>query len=162
MTFAQEADQDRVFLDQAISLSRRALEDDGKTPFGAVVVVDGDVVGRGSSSVLERHDPTAHAEIMALRDAGRRLGRHLLEDGVLYTSSEPCPMCLCACWWARVPRLVYAATGEDVAASGFPDLRYYREMALPNDRRGLLDEVPVGGPSRSAATRTLVQWAARS
>jgi tRNA(Arg) A34 adenosine deaminase TadA len=75
-------------------------------------------VATGTSSVVELRDPTAHAEVMALRAAGTKLGRHLMEDAVMYSSSEPCPMCLTACYWARVPRLVYAATSHDVAVNG--------------------------------------------
>lgn len=160
MPYAQEAGQDRAFLDQAIAISRRALEDEGKTPFGALVVISGEVVGTGTSSVVELSDPTAHAEVMALRDAGRNLGRHLMEGGVMYASSEPCPMCLSACYWARVPRLVYAATSHDVAAHGFEDLQFYRELALPNAERRLLSEVSVGGERRAAAAGALKEWTA--
>jgi guanine deaminase len=106
------------FLAYAIDISRRALEDEGKTPFGAIVVVDGKIVAEGTSSVIELRDPTAHAEVMALRNAGAALGRHLFEDGVMYASSEPCPMCLTACYWARLPRLVFGATTNDVATYG--------------------------------------------
>jgi guanine deaminase len=81
----------------AIDISRRALEDDGKTPFGAIVVGGDEIAGEGTSRVVELRDPTAHAEVMALRAACAALGRHLLDDGVLYASSEPCPMCLTAC-----------------------------------------------------------------
>lgn len=160
MPYAPETEQDRKFLEQAIAISRRALEDEGKTPFGAVVVVDGEVVGTGTSSVVELQDPTAHAEVMALRDAGKRLGRHLMDDGVMYASSEPCPMCLTACYWARIPRLVYAANSHDVALNGFEDLQFYRELTLPNAQRQLLAEVSVEGELRSTAAGALTEWAA--
>ena len=124
---------DREFLQRAIEISRHALEDEGKTPFGAVVVVNGEIAGEGTSSVVELLDPTAHAEVMALRHAGTKLQRHLIEDGVMYASSEPCPMCLAACYWARIPRLVFAATSHDVAANGFEDLQLYREFAAPRE-----------------------------
>ncbi|MFD7711758.1 nucleoside deaminase [Streptomyces sp. NPDC059785] len=153
-------DVDRTFLQRAISLSRPALEDEGKTPFGAVVVVDGAIVGEGTSRVVELRDPTAHAEVMALRSAGKELGRHLFEDGVVYTSSEPCPMCLAACYWARIPRLVYAATSRDVAAWGFEDLRFYRELARPADQRTLREE-PAGEELRAVAVKVLGGWAAK-
>lgn len=161
MPFAQENPQDRAFLEQAIAISRRALEDDGKTPFGAVVVIDGEVVGTGTSSVMELSDPTAHAEVMALRSAGKKLGRHLMEDGVMYASSEPCPMCLVACYWARIQRLVYAANSSDVAVNGFEDLQFYRELTRPNRERTLLDEVPVGGDLHADAAGALTEWAAQ-
>ncbi|WP_327297403.1 nucleoside deaminase [Streptomyces sp. NBC_01197] len=161
MPFSQEEPQDRAFLEQAIALSRRALDDGGKGPFGAVVVVDGEVVGAGANSVVERNDPTAHAEVMALRSAGETLGRHLMEDAVLYASSEPCPMCLVACYWAGIPRVVYAANSRDAAVNGFEDLQFYRELTLPNAERTLLDEVPVGGDLHADAAGTLAQWAAQ-
>jgi tRNA(Arg) A34 adenosine deaminase TadA len=148
---------DREFLHRAIEISRRALQDEGKTPFGAVVVVGGEIAGEGTSSVVELSDPTAHAEVMALRHAGARLGRHLLEDGVMYASSEPCPMCLTACYWARIPRLVFAATTYDVAANGFEDLQLYRELARPRDQRGLREEA-ADPQFREQAASVLQTW----
>ncbi|MEU8715067.1 nucleoside deaminase [Streptomyces sp. NPDC048663] len=159
MPFSAELPEDHVFLAQAIELSRHSLEDEGKTPFGALVVIDGEVVATGTSSVVELRDPTAHAEVMALRAAGGKLGRHLMEDAVMYSSSEPCPMCLTACYWARVSRLVYAATSHDVAVSGFEDLQYYRELSVPNAERILLRETSVGGETREIAAAALASWA---
>ncbi|MET8576502.1 nucleoside deaminase [Streptomyces sp. NPDC005012] len=161
MPYATETPEDHEFLQQAIALSRHALEDEGKTPFGALVVIDGEIVGTGTSSVVELQDPTAHAEVMALRSAGAAMGRHLMEDAVMYSSSEPCPMCLVACYWARIPRLVYAATSHDTAVNGFEDLRFYRQLALPAAERVLLDEVAVGGEAREAAAGALSAWAAK-
>ncbi|MFE2018568.1 nucleoside deaminase [Streptomyces sp. NPDC059499] len=161
MPYTKESPEDHAFLEKAISVSRHALDDEGKTPFGAVVVVDGIVVGTGTSSVVELHDPTAHAEMMALRAAGGALQNHLMENAVMYSSSEPCPMCLVACYWARIPRLVYAATSHDVAVNGFEDLQFYRELALPNRDRGLLEEVPAGGQLRKDAAGALAEWADR-
>ncbi|CAM5379453.1 tRNA-specific adenosine deaminase [Streptomyces alboniger] len=161
MPYAPEHDQDRPFLDRAIANSRRSLRPGSSAkPFGAVVVVGGEVVGDGVNSVVEMNDPTAHAEVMALRDAGRRLGRYSMEDATLYASSEPCPMCLVACYWAGVTRLVYGATSRDTALNGHEDLQFYRQVALPNGRRQLLDEVPVDGAPRSAAVDVLAEWAA--
>lgn len=150
-------DSDQQFLQHAIDISRYALETEGKTPFGAIVVVKGNIVGVGTSSVVELRDPTAHAEIMALRQAGVALQRHLFEDAVLYASSEPCPMCLVACYWARVPRLVYGATSYDVATNGFEDLQLYRELTLPADRRSLREEA-AGPPLRDQAVAALQTW----
>jgi guanine deaminase len=149
---------DRRYLQRAIDISRRALDDEGKTPFGALVVVADKVVGEGTSQVVELRDPTAHAEIMALRDAGTTLGRHLLEDGVMYCSSEPCPMCLIACYWARLPRVVYAATSYDVATYGFEDLQFYRELTRPNDQRSIQEDA-ADGELREAAAAGLRAWA---
>lgn len=152
------ADMDQSFLSRAIELSRHALEDEGKTPFGAIIVIGEDVVAEGTSSVVELRDPTAHAEVMALRNAGTRLGRHLMPDGVMYASSEPCPMCLVACYWARIPRLVFGATSHDVATYGFEDLQLYRELAYSAERRSVREEV-ADGPSRERAVDVLRQWA---
>ncbi|CAM5700502.1 tRNA-specific adenosine deaminase [Streptomyces alboniger] len=153
-------DVDQKFLRRAISISRHALEDEGKTPFGAIVVVDGEVVSEGTSSVVELRDPTAHAEVMALRNAGKELQRHLFEDGVMYASSEPCPMCLAACYWARIPRLVFGATSQDVARWGFEDLWLYREMAASTDQRAISEET-AEGQLREEAVSALEAWAAK-
>ena len=131
---------DETFLRQAIQLSRQALENQGKTPFGAILVQANEVIGRGTSSVVQLHDPSAHAEVMALRDAGAKLKQHLFETAVLYASSEPCPMCLAACYWARVSRIVFGATVNDVATNGFEDLQFYREIAKPIGQRSLREE----------------------
>lgn len=156
---ASLSDTDQSFLEYAIEISRHALEDAGKTPFGAIVVIGGEIIAEGTSSVVEMHDPTAHAEIMALREAGTALGRHLFEDGVMYTSSEPCPMCLCACYWARLPRLVFGATSYDVATFGFEDLQLYRELAHAADKR-FLQEQAAGNALREKAADILNAWAA--
>jgi guanine deaminase len=149
---------DETYLRTAIELSRRALEDQGKTPFGAILVLDDEVVSEGTSSVIELLDPSAHAEVMALRHAARKLQRHLLPGSVLYSSSEPCPMCLTACYWARVSRLVFGATSYDVATYGFEDLQLYRELAADADQRSLT-EVSAGGSLRTQAADVLRNWA---
>lgn len=154
---AQLSAQDEAFLQHAIELSRHALEDEGKTPFGAIIVIDGEIVGEGTSSVIELCDPTAHAEVMALRHAATTMGTHLLEAGTMYTSSEPCPMCLVACYWARLPRLVFGATSHDVAVNGFEDLQLYRELTYPAERRSL-NEQPAEGELRKQAADVLRSW----
>jgi tRNA(Arg) A34 adenosine deaminase TadA len=156
MTTLDRADTD--FMQRALDISRHALEDEGKTPFGAVVVVGGEIVGEGTSSVVELFDPSAHAEVMALRHAGARLQRHLFEDGVMYASSEPCPMCLTACYWARIPRLVFAATSHDVATNGFEDLQFYRELTRPREQRSLREDT-ADPLLREQATGVLRAWA---
>lgn len=142
----------------AIELSRRALEDQGKTSFGAILVLDGEVVSEGTSSVIELIDPSAHAEVMALRNAAQKLKRHLMPGSVLYSSSEPCPMCLTACYWARVSRLVFGATSYDVATYGFEDLQLYRELATSTEQRAL-PEVSAGESLRTLAADVLRDWA---
>lgn len=150
-------DADCQFLRYSIEISRYALDDEGKTPFGALVVIDDKVVGEGISRVVELHDPTAHAEIMALRQAGSRLGRHLFEDATMYSSSEPCPMCLVAVYWARIPRIVFAAKSRDVARFGFEDLQFYRELTYSADNR-VIREDPAGGDLRDEAVAILRRW----
>ena len=148
---------DRAFLQRAIDLSRHALLNEGRTPFGAVVVLDGEIAGEGTSQVVELCDPTAHAEVMALRAASTALGRHLIAGGIMYCSSEPCPMCLVACYWAQISRVVYAATSYDVATYGFEDLQLYRELTRPNEER-LIVEQAAGQEQHDEAVRGLREW----
>lgn len=122
---------DEPFLRRAIELARAGVAADLGGPFGALVVRDGEILAEGENRVLASHDPTAHAEIVALRAAARRLGTHELQGCTLYTSCEPCPMCLGAAWWARVERIVFAATRHDAAAAGFDDAAIYAELTRP-------------------------------
>jgi guanine deaminase len=149
---------DAEYLRMAIDLSRHALDDQGKTPFGAILVLNDEVVSEGTSSVIELFDPSAHAEVMALRNAARKLQQHLLPGSVLYSSSEPCPMCLTACYWAQVSRLVFGATSHDVATYGFEDLQLYWELATSTEQRSLT-EVSAGGSLRDLASDVLRGWA---
>lgn len=151
---------DREYLERAIVLSSAALDDAGKTPFGAVLVLDGEAVAEGTASVVEQHDPTAHAEVVALRRAGARLGRHLFDGATLYSSTEPCPMCLTASYWAHISRVVFAATSHDAAANGFEDLRFYRELASAPRQRQLAEEA-AGPELRERAAGVLREWARR-
>jgi guanine deaminase len=150
---------DETHLRVAIELSRGVLEK-GKIPFGAILVLDGEVVSEGINSVIELIDPTAHAEVMALRNAAQTLKRHLLPGSVLYSSSEPCPMCLTACYWAQVSRVVFGATSHDVATYGFEDLQLYRELATGTAQRSLT-EVSAEGSLRTQAADVLRNWAER-
>ena len=153
-------DDDRRYLRMAVGLSRSYRDDPRRWPFGAVVVGQGEVVGRGFNQVVELRDPSAHAEIMALRAAGGALGRHALEDGVLYSSSEPCPMCLAACYWASVPRVVFAATSRDLAGYDFQDLAFYAELGLAAERRTIREDA-AQGELRQDALLTVQDWAQR-
>jgi tRNA(Arg) A34 adenosine deaminase TadA len=125
------------FMREAIRLSLREVRRGQGGPFGAVVVRDGKVVGRGRNQVTSANDPTAHAEIVAIRAACKRLGMFRLDGCVLYTSCEPCPMCLSAIYWARVGNVYYANTRKDAARIDFDDDFIYREVALPIRRRKL-------------------------
>lgn len=122
---------------EAIALSRKAVARGCGGPFGAVIVCRGEIIGRGSNRVTSKNDPTAHAEIVAIRDACRRLGTFKLTDCALYTSCEPCPMCLAAIYWARIRRVYYANTRADAARILFDDEFIYRQVALPVTRRSL-------------------------
>jgi tRNA(Arg) A34 adenosine deaminase TadA len=125
------------FMREAIRLSIQMMRRGKGGPFGAVVVRNGKVVGRGSNQVTSTNDPTAHAEILAIREACQRLKTFQLEDCELYTSCEPCPMCLSAIYWARLGRVFYANTHQDAATIDFDDEFIYREVALPIGKRKL-------------------------
>lgn len=131
---------DATLLRRAIELAAVHSASGSHGPFGAVVARDGVVVGEGWNRVVELKDPTAHAEVMAIRDAGARLGTHVLEGCTLYASCEPCPLCLAAAYWARIPRVVFAASRADAEAAGFDDARIYEELALPWEGRQVVGE----------------------
>lgn len=126
----------------------------GGGPFGAVVARRGEIVAEGVNRVTALNDPTAHAEVQAIRLAAQRLGRFDLSDCELYASCEPCPMCLGAIYWARLSRLYYAATQHDAAAAGFDDALIYREMALAPSLRRL----PTASLSREEALEAFRRW----
>ena len=125
------------FMREAIRLSIQKMRRGQGGPFGAVVVRDGKIVGRGCNQVTSANDPTAHAEIVAIREACQRLKTFQLDDCDLYTSCEPCPMCLSAIYWARLGHVYYANTRKDAARIDFDDDFIYREVALPIRRRKL-------------------------
>jgi tRNA(Arg) A34 adenosine deaminase TadA len=106
-------------------------------PFGAVIVRGAEIVGRGWNQVTSSNDPTAHAEICAIRDACRRLGTFSLAGCEIYTSCEPCPMCFAAIYWARLERIYYAATSKDATMAGFDDTPFYQQLALPPEKRSI-------------------------
>lgn len=106
-------------------------------PFGAIIVKDGVVVGRGCNNVTTANDPTAHAEVQAIRDACRNLNSFQLTDCEIYTSCEPCPMCIGALYWARPKAIYYACTKEDAACIGFDDQFIYQELAVPMESRSI-------------------------
>lgn len=107
----------------------------GGGPFGAVIVKDGVVIGKGQNRVSPNNDPTAHAEVMAIRSACSNINSFNLAGSTLYTSCEPCPMCLCAALWARISKIIYGVTREDAAKIGFDDSFFYEQVALPLGER---------------------------
>jgi len=128
---------DVAFMRHAIALSRRGMEGGAGGPFGAVVVKDGQVVAEGWNQVTSTNDPTAHAEVVAIRRACTALGRFDLRGAVLYTSCEPCPMCLAAAYWARLDAVVFGNTRVEAAAIGFDDQWLYDEVPKPIEARSL-------------------------
>jgi len=125
-----------AFLRRAIELALASVEGGGG-PFGAVVVRGGRVVAEGTNRVVLGRDPTAHAEVNAIRAAAAALGTHDLAGCELYASAEPCPMCAGAIHWARLDRLYFAAGRDDAARAGFDDAELYRELALPPAQRAV-------------------------
>lgn len=123
---------------EAIRLSIQMMRRGKGGPFGAIIVKGNRIVGRGSNQVTSSNDPTAHAEIVAIRDACRRLKTFSLQDCDLYASCEPCPMCLSAIYWARIRSVFYGNTRRDAAKIGFDDAKIYREVALPIGKRELM------------------------
>jgi guanine deaminase len=145
------------FLFEAIRLARQGVRAGEGGPFGAVVVRDGAIVGRGCNRVTSANDPTAHAEIVAVRDACARLGTFRLDGCVVYASCEPCPMCHAALLWARADRVVYAATSADAAAAGFDDRRIREALRSPARTRPISVE-RVAHPDALVPFR---EWAAK-
>jgi len=138
----------------AIRLALEKMRRGDGGPFGAVVVRRGKIVGRGWNRVTSTNDPTAHAEVTAIRDACLRLKTFRLEECEIYASCEPCPMCLAAIYWARIGKIVYAGSGRDAAAIGFDDDSICREMALPVSRR----KIPVRQLLRGEALKVFKEW----
>lgn len=129
--------QENKYMRQAIELARENASSSGGGPFGAVVVKEGRVISACSNSVTPDNDPTAHAEVNAIRAACRELGSFDLSGCTLYSSCEPCPMCLSAAYWARVDKIVFAADRNDAADAGFSDAFIYDELSLDTDKRSI-------------------------
>jgi guanine deaminase len=130
-------DSHEKFMRRAIELAQKGVDENLGGPFGCVIVKDGEIVGEGCNQVTSTNDPTAHAEIVAAREACRNLRSFQLDGCLVYTSCEPCPMCLGAIYWARPAGLYIAATRADAAAAGFDDDFFYAELAKPNEERQL-------------------------
>jgi len=145
------------FMREAIRLSLQKMRQGQGGPFGAVVVRGNRIVGRGFNLVTSANDPTAHAEIIAIRAACRRLKTFQLADCEIYSSCEPCPMCLAAIYWARLRAVYYANTRRDAARIGFDDAFLYRQIGLPPARRKL----PMQQVMRSEALAAFAEWSAK-
>lgn len=142
------------FMKEAIALSNMCMEDGQGGPFGAVVVKDGKIIARGRNSVTSHNDPTAHAEVMAIREACKVLDTFQLTGCDLYASSEPCPMCFGAIYWARPDHVYFAASCEDAAHGGFDDCFIYDEMKLPISEYS----IPTEQHDRDLAKGTFDRW----
>jgi guanine deaminase len=144
----------KKFMREAIRLSVQMMRRGKGGPFGAVVVRDRKIVARGCNQVTSTNDPTAHAEIVAIRDACKRLKTFVLDDCDLYTNCEPCPMCLSAIYWARIGNVFYGNTRKDAARIAFDDDHIYHELALPIRRRKLVMKQLL----RTEALKAFAEW----
>jgi guanine deaminase len=145
---------DNPFMARAIQLSLDNVLSGQGGPFGAVIVQHGSIVAEGVNRVTATNDPTAHAEVVAIRQACAKLGGFELKDCELYSSCEPCPMCLGAIYWARPERVYYACTREDAAAAGFDDAFIYDQLHLPPGERS----IPMHGLMRAEARVAFEAW----
>jgi tRNA(Arg) A34 adenosine deaminase TadA len=128
------------FMQEAINIGLKGMRSNVGGPFGCVIVKDDTIIGRGCNSVIATNDPTAHAEIVAIREACKALGSFQLEDCEVYTTCEPCPMCMGALYWARPKKIYYANSRSDAAAIGFDDSFIYEEFVLPIAKRKMIME----------------------
>jgi len=147
-----------TFMQEAIRLSLEMMRAGKGGPFGAIIVRDGEVIGRGWNQVTSANDPTAHAEIVAIREACRKTGGFLLEGAELYASCEPCPMCLSAAYWARINRIYYAASRRDAAEAGFLDEMLYEELTREASQR----RIPCISLGREQALTAFREWKQKS
>src|SRR3954467_13259253 len=146
-----------IFMQEAIQQADEGMRSGRGGPFGCVIVRRGEVIARGSNRVTSTNDPTAHAEVTAIREACRTLQKFSLEDCELYTVCEPCPMGLAAIYWARIPRIYYGNTRADAAAIGFDDDFIYQQIPLPPEKRTLAMQSLL----RDEAQRAFREWQAK-
>lgn len=144
----------KEFMLEAIEMSKKCLATGKGGPFGAVIVKDGKIIGRGSNMVTTNNDPTAHAEVVAIRDACKNLNTFQLDGCEIYTSCEPCPMCLGAIYWARPTKMYYAANKYDATDAGFDDSFIYKEIELPYNER----KIPAEQYDQQEAVKVFDAW----
>ncbi len=146
--------REEKFMMEAITLSQNGVRNNEGGPFGCIVVKGEKIVGRGNNKVTSSNDPTAHAEVVAIRDACKNLGTFQLDGCEIYTSCEPCPMCLGAIYWAR-PKVVYFANNrKDAASIGFDDSMIYEELGIDLEKR----KIPIFNISREQAMKVFEEW----
>lgn len=141
-------------MQEAIALSQHGITTNEGGPFGCVVVKNDKIIGRGNNKVISSNDPTAHAEVVAIRDACKALGSFQLDDCEIFSSCEPCPMCLGAIYWARPKIIYFANTREDAASIGFDDSMIYEEMKAGIPER----KIPIKSLSRNEALKVFESW----
>jgi tRNA(Arg) A34 adenosine deaminase TadA len=146
--------REEKFMHEAIALSKKGLENNEGGPFGCIVVKGDQIVGRGNNKVTSTNDPTAHAEIVAIRDACRNLNAYQLEDCEIYTSCEPCPMCLGAIYWARPKHVFFGNTRKDAAEIDFDDSMIYEELVKNMEER----KIPISSLCREEALKIFQMW----
>ena len=147
-------EKEKKFLEKAIELSRRGMQKGSGGPFGCVIVKGDEIIGEGSNMVTSTNDPTAHAEVVAIRQACKKLNAYQLDGCEVYTSCEPCPMCLGAIYWARPARVVYANTRYDAAAIEFDDEFIYKEINTDMVQR----QIPFIHEPHSQALKVFEEW----
>jgi guanine deaminase len=145
---------DNPFMARAIQLSIENVQSGRGGPFGAVVVKNGAIIGEAANQVTSTHDPTAHAEVLAIRAACKKLGAFELVGCEIYTSCEPCPMCLGAIYWARLSRIYFGNADADASRIGFDDSLIYREIAQPHSQR----KIPMTQMMREEALTAFRAW----
>lgn len=150
-------EREHQFMQAAIDLARQGMQQGKGGPFGCVIVKGNEIVGRGCNAVTSSNDPTAHAEVVAIRDACRYLQVHQLTGCELYTSCEPCPMCMGAIYWARPERVFFGGTRSDASAAGFDDSFIYEELKAPVDAR----KIPLENIDRENAIVLFEEWIAK-
>lgn len=146
------------FMQEAIRLSFETMRNNTGGPFGAVVVKDGKIIARGFNQVVTTNDPTAHAEVVAIREACKTLNNFQLEGCEIYTSCEPCPMCMAAIYWARPNKVYYANSKTDAAQIGFDDDFIYQEIVLPYAQR----KIPILRIMENEALEAFKEWSEKS
>jgi tRNA(Arg) A34 adenosine deaminase TadA len=148
---------ENLFMARAIQLSLENVRSGRGGPFGAVVVRNGVIIGEGTNQVTSINDPTAHAEMLAIREACNKLGAFTLESCEIYTSCEPCPMCLGAIYWAHLARIYFANAAEDASKIGFDDSLIYREIVQPPSQR----KIPMIHLKSDEASAAFRAWEAK-
>jgi guanine deaminase len=157
MAFQIDKSRDQYFLKKAIDLSLEKMREGHGGPFGAIIVKDGEIVAEGWNKVTSEYDPTAHAEMSAIRNACKTLKHFELKDCTIYTSCEPCPMCFGGIYWSRLDRVVYSNTREDAKEIGFDDGHIYDEISTPtHERRILFSHYPL-----DEAKNVFKEWAGK-